>query len=95
MKAILNLVFVASSLLPQVAQADTDSAGHDPVLTTIKNTPDLSIFYSLFASTGGSSGLPAPAFEERFNDLNQGLNYTVLAPTNKVSQDNALFIHSI
>lgn len=53
-----------------------------PVLTTLRNTPDLSTFYSLFASTGGDSGIPAPAFEERFNDNRDKRRWTILAPIN-------------
>ncbi|PPJ50599.1 hypothetical protein CBER1_05728 [Cercospora berteroae] len=62
-----------------------------PLLTTIKNRPELSIFYSLVSSTGGTSGIPGPALEERFNDPNNSLRFTAFAPTNDafshVSQD--------
>ncbi|KAM3425461.1 Uncharacterized protein BST61_g7407 [Cercospora zeina] len=53
-----------------------------PLLTTIKNTPELSTFYSLFSGTGGTSGIPGPALEERFNDPNNRLQFTAFAPTN-------------
>ncbi|GIZ42626.1 hypothetical protein CKM354_000588600 [Cercospora kikuchii] len=62
-----------------------------PLLTTIKNTPELSVFYSLVSSTGGASGIPGPALEERFNNPNNSLQFTAFAPTNDafshVSQD--------
>ncbi|KAF4451808.1 hypothetical protein F53441_5283 [Fusarium austroafricanum] len=52
------------------------------VLTVLEQTHDLTAFYNLFKSTGGATGIPEPAFEERFNDNNVGLDYTILAPTN-------------
>ncbi|CBY01968.1 hypothetical protein IAQ61_006563 [Plenodomus lingam] len=62
--------------LPQVQDLE-------PVLTTLKNTADLTQFYELFRSTGGIQGIPGPPFEQRFNDPKQGLEYTILAPTNE------------
>lgn len=57
----------------------------EPLLTTIRDTPDLSDFYSLFGSSGGELGKPGPDFEERFNIANVSLPFTALAPTNEVS----------
>ncbi|KAF2211825.1 hypothetical protein CERZMDRAFT_42723 [Cercospora zeae-maydis SCOH1-5] len=58
-----------------------------PLLTTIKNTPELSIFYSLFSNTGGTSGIPGPALEERFNDPNNCLQFNAFAPTNNAFEN--------
>jgi hypothetical protein len=91
MNFLLHTFIAAFGLWSEVTQAQgqapsySSGSGHDPVLTTVKNTPETSIFYDLIVSTGGSSGLPEPELEERFNDLNQGLKYTVLAPVNDVS----------
>ncbi|KJX98175.1 hypothetical protein TI39_contig429g00031 [Zymoseptoria brevis] len=85
MNSILHLSLLLCSLWSHTTQAAPAASGQaqDPVLTTVKNTPDLSTFYSLILSTGGDSGKPGPELEERFNDLKQGLKYTVLAPTNE------------
>ncbi|ENH68988.1 hypothetical protein FOC1_g10010161 [Fusarium oxysporum f. sp. cubense race 1] len=53
------------------------------VLTVLEEYKDLTAFYELFKSTGGGIGIPEPAFEERFNDNNVGLDFTILAPTNE------------
>ncbi|KAI5359423.1 Putative FAS1 domain-containing protein [Septoria linicola] len=72
---VLHVASVVASPLEQRASLA-------PVLTTIRDTPELSVFYSLFSSTGGDSGIPGPALEERFNDPNNDLSFTVFAPTN-------------
>ncbi|KAI4639641.1 hypothetical protein J4E93_008995 [Alternaria ventricosa] len=73
--ALLSILAASS---PVTVERDTkDSA---PLLTAISNDPDLSIFYSLIKSTGGSSGIPGPQFEERFNNLTDGRKYTAFAP---------------
>lgn len=69
--------------LPHPQQQDQQAL--DPLLTTISKDPELSIFYSLFNSTGGAEGKPGPALEERFNDARDGRRYTAFAPTNEVS----------
>ncbi|KAF2159885.1 hypothetical protein M409DRAFT_29694 [Zasmidium cellare ATCC 36951] len=51
-----------------------------PILGTAQQTPELSTFYSFFASTGGQSGVPGPALGERFDDPSN--QYTLLAPAN-------------
>ncbi|RKK95528.1 hypothetical protein BFJ68_g14742 [Fusarium oxysporum] len=53
------------------------------VLTVLEEYKDLTAFYELFKSTGGGIGIPEPAFEERFNDNNVGLDFSILAPTNE------------
>ncbi|KAF5647262.1 hypothetical protein F52700_1564 [Fusarium sp. NRRL 52700] len=53
------------------------------VLTVLEQHKDLTAFYEFFKSTGGDIGIPEPAFEERFNDNNVGLDFTILAPTNE------------
>jgi hypothetical protein len=60
-----------------------------PLLTAISEDPDLTIFYSLFNSTGGTSGIPGPPFEERFNSLLDGRKYTAFAPVNSVGGETA------
>ncbi|KAL1636909.1 hypothetical protein SLS56_001006 [Neofusicoccum ribis] len=67
--------------LPHPQQQDQQAL--DPLLTTISKDPELSIFYSLFNSTGGAEGKPGPALEERFNDARDGRRYTAFAPTNE------------
>ena len=80
--ALLSILAASS---PVAVERDTkDSA---PLLTAISNDPDLSVFYSLIKSTGGSSGIPGPQFEERFNNLTDGRKYTAFAPINSVSND--------
>ncbi|KAF2844705.1 hypothetical protein T440DRAFT_302896 [Plenodomus tracheiphilus IPT5] len=87
MRAFLTLVLAARPLIATIPHNNPGPLqGFEPVLTTLKNTPDLSRFYELIKSTGGSSGIPGPPFEERFNDPNQGLQYTILAPTNEALQ---------
>ncbi|CVK89198.1 hypothetical protein FPRO06_03868 [Fusarium proliferatum] len=53
------------------------------VLTVLEQHKDLTAFYELFKSTGDGVGIPEPAFEERINDNNVGLDFTILAPTNE------------
>ncbi|KAF5580343.1 hypothetical protein FPCIR_10678 [Fusarium pseudocircinatum] len=53
------------------------------VLTVLEQHKDLTAFYELFKSTGDGIGIPEPAFEERFNDNNVGLDFTILVPTNE------------
>ncbi|EUC45272.1 hypothetical protein COCMIDRAFT_95891 [Bipolaris oryzae ATCC 44560] len=71
------LAVPASSSIVERATVDTL-----PLLTAISKDPELSIFYSLFNSTGGTSGIPGPPFEERFNVLADGRKYTAFAPVN-------------
>ncbi|KAH3992353.1 hypothetical protein HBI56_196510 [Parastagonospora nodorum] len=68
---------------PLLGRDGTDSS---PLLTAISNDPDLSTFYSLIKSTGGTSGIPAPSFEERFNNLTDGRKFTAFAPVNSAFQ---------
>ncbi|KKY35415.1 hypothetical protein UCDDA912_g04584 [Diaporthe ampelina] len=56
------------------------AAQDQPVLSTIATVPELSSFSAVILASGGSE--PNPAFEERFNSILDGRNYTVLAPTN-------------
>ncbi|KNG46210.1 hypothetical protein TW65_97104 [Stemphylium lycopersici] len=58
-----------------------------PLLTAISEDPELSIFYSLFNSTGGSSGIPGPQFEERFDSLMDGRKFTAFAPVNSAFEN--------
>ncbi|RAR01023.1 FAS1 domain-containing protein [Stemphylium lycopersici] len=58
-----------------------------PLLTAISEDPGLSIFYSLFNSTGGSSGIPGPQFEEQFNSLMDGRKFTAFAPVNSAFEN--------
>ncbi|KAG8166352.1 hypothetical protein KVR01_002041 [Diaporthe batatas] len=51
-----------------------------PLLSTIATVPELSSFSAVVLASGGSQ--PNPAFEERFNSVLDGRNYTALAPTN-------------
>lgn len=78
---------MAQDSKPQYGQNGGEQGGQlQPVLTTISQDPDLSMFYSLFFKTG-FMGKPGPMFEERFNDPRRldGTKYTVFAPTNQVS----------
>lgn len=59
------------------------SAQDQPLLSTIATVPELSSFSAVILASGGSE--PNPAFEERFNSVLDGRNYTALAPTNDVS----------
>lgn len=70
-----------TSLLLTTTFAETVDC-NNAVLTKLENTDDLTSFYALFKSTGGSLGVPGPDFEERFNDNNNKLTWTILAPTN-------------
>ncbi|GME65861.1 hypothetical protein GTA08_BOTSDO00201 [Neofusicoccum parvum] len=89
---LLPLVLALTSLLPFFSAPrawalphpqQQDQQALDPLLTTISKDPELSIFYSLFNSTGGAEGKPGPALEERFNDARDGRRYTAFAPTNE------------
>jgi hypothetical protein len=82
---IALLTIPATSSL--IERNTTDNA---PLLTAISEDLDLSIFYSLFNSTGGVSGIPGPQFEERFNSLLDGRKYTAFAPVNSVSSKTVL-----
>lgn len=62
------------------------SAQDQPLLSTIATVPELSSFSAVILASGGSE--PNPAFEERFNSVLDGRNYTALAPTNDVSDCN-------
>lgn len=55
-------------------------AQDQPLLSTIATVPELSSFSAVILASGGSE--PNPAFEERFNSVLDGRNYTALAPTN-------------
>lgn len=59
------------------------SAQDQPLLSTIATVPELSSFSAVILASGGSE--PNPAFEERFDSVLDGRNYTALAPTNDVS----------
>jgi hypothetical protein len=59
------------------------TAQDQPLLSTIATVPELSSFSAVILASGGSK--PNPAFEERFNSILDGRNYTALAPTNDVS----------
>ncbi|KAK4616183.1 hypothetical protein CLAFUW4_10469 [Fulvia fulva] len=79
---------MAQDSKPQYGQNGGEQGGQlQPVLTTISQDPDLSMFYSLFFKTG-FMGKPGPMFEERFNDPRRldGTKYTVFAPTNQALQ---------
>lgn len=81
----LLTILVSSSPLERATTEDV------ALLTAISQDPELSIFYSLFNSTGGASGIPGPPFEERFNSLADGRKYTAFAPVNSVSSRSMLF----
>lgn len=59
------------------------TAQDEPLLSTIATIPELSSFSAVILASGGSE--PNPAFEERFNSVLDGRNYTAFAPTNDVS----------
>ena len=71
------------AVLAPSSMAEPDNTA--PLLTAISQDPELSIFYSLFSSTGGTSGIPGPQFEERFNNPTDGRKFTAFAPVNSVS----------
>jgi hypothetical protein len=77
--------FVTGSSLSRSTLLGRGGTDSGPLLTAISNEPDLSTFYSLIKSTGGTSGIPAPPFEERFNNLTDGRKFTAFAPVNSVS----------
>lgn len=77
------LAALASSSIIERATVDTL-----PLLTAISKDPELSTFYSLINSTGGTGGIPGPPFEERFNILADGRKYTAFAPINSVCSDS-------
>jgi hypothetical protein len=81
-KRIYPVAFL--SILATSTLLERDTTDNVPLLTAISMDPDLSIFYSLFNSTGGMSGLPGPPFEERFNNLTDGRKFTAFAPVNSV-----------
>jgi hypothetical protein len=72
---------------------ERDVTNNLPLLTAISMDPDLSIFYSLFNSTGGTSGSPGPQFEERFNNLTDGRKFTAFAPVNSVRSIPATLLY--
>jgi hypothetical protein len=81
-KRIYPVAFL--SILATSTYAGRDAVDNIPLLTAISMDPDLSIFYSLFNSTGGVSGTPGPQFEERFNNLTNRRDFTAFAPVNSV-----------
>jgi hypothetical protein len=84
-KRIYPVAFL--SILVTSTLFERDTMDNVPLLTAISMDPDLSIFYSLFNSTGGMSGLPGPPFEERFNNLTDGRKFTAFAPVNSVRSE--------
>ena len=84
--ALLCSALSVGNVLAQGSTPQQNNGQLQPVLTTIGQDPDLSMFYSLFFKTG-FMGKPGPMFEERFNDPRRldGTKYTVFAPTNEVS----------
>lgn len=84
---ILTMMHISSLLflVTLVAAFPQRRDSLDPLLTSIGKVSDLSTFYSLFEGTGGDSGKSGPDFEERFNDPNNNLQFTALAPTNEAS----------
>lgn len=80
------------SLVTLVAAFPQRRDSLDPLLTSIGKVSDLSTFYSLFEGTGGDSGKSGPDFEERFNDPNNNLQFTALAPTNEASIYKSILI---
>jgi len=83
--ATLTISFIIIGIpLKRHSQYRRDGTDSIALLTAISNDPDLSTFYSLIKSTGGSSGIPAPTFEERFNSLADGRKFTAFAPVNSV-----------
>lgn len=83
---VLPLLIVLDSSTSHPTANELRQAQLRPILGAAQQTPELSTFYSLFASTGGRSGVPGPALGERFNDASN--QYTLLAPTNNVSAHN-------
>ncbi|KAF4333409.1 hypothetical protein FBEOM_12778 [Fusarium beomiforme] len=81
MTNFLKAVLLASILLLTGASAKVSR--NNAVLTVLEQHKDLTAFYELFKSTGDGTGIPEPAFEERFNDNDVGLDFTILAPTNE------------
>jgi len=86
-KRILSVALLSILAASSPVAVERDTKDSAPLLTAISNDPDLSIFYSLIKSTGGSSGIPGPQFEERFNNLTDGRKYTAFAPVNSVSNN--------
>lgn len=81
-------LFFLVVLCAAVCLADIQLVGRaslDPLLTTISKTPELSSFYSLISSTGDDGKKPGADLEERFNLREDSLNFTIFAPTNRVS----------
>lgn len=72
---------VLAAVLPALVTVVT--AQDQPLLSTIATIPELSSFSAVILASGGDE--PNPAFEERFNSVLDGRNYTALAPTNDVS----------
>ncbi|KAI7773961.1 hypothetical protein LA080_009507 [Diaporthe eres] len=70
--------YVLAAVLPALVAVVT--AQDQPLLSTIATVPELSSFSAVILASGGSE--PNPAFEERFNSVLDGRNYTALAPTN-------------
>jgi hypothetical protein len=75
---MVSRYFLTAALVAVVTAQDR------PLLTTIASVPELSSFSAVILASGGSR--PNPAFEERFNSVLDGRNYTALAPTNDVSK---------
>ncbi|EME39533.1 hypothetical protein DOTSEDRAFT_138790 [Dothistroma septosporum NZE10] len=75
---------LAHSQDDQTRSGVQSSGDLQPVLTTISQDPDLSMFYNLFYKTG-FMGKPGPMFEEHFNDPRRldKSKFTVFAPTNE------------
>lgn len=82
-RMLFLVVFCAAFCLCETQLAGRASL--DPLLTTISKAPELSSFYSLISSTGDDGKKPGPDLEERFNLREDSLNFTIFAPTNKVS----------
>lgn len=82
-RIIVNMApqYVLAAVLPALVAVVT--AQDQPLLSTIATVPELSSFSAVILASGGSE--PNPAFEERFNSVLDGRNYTALAPTNDVS----------
>lgn len=85
MSQILFLVVFCAAFCPCESRL-AGRASLDPLLTTISKAPELSSFYSLISSTGDDGKKPGPDLEERFNLPEDSLNFTIFAPTNRVSR---------
>lgn len=88
---ILTLLTLLGFTMSYPTRDEPRQSQRQPLLSTAQQAPDLSAFYSLFASTGGSSEVPSPDLETRFDDPTSSMQFTLLAPTNDVSVNEMFF----